>query len=214
MKKIFTLVAVITTAMVANAQSFVFTHQGKVLENGATVEVKAHEYLYEYTTKTGKTIQEWLVDCETDETFLLQNNTGSDIAYEGVLTVPERDNNWDLQWCLGTTCKPVTELPMTMNEVLPANETQSVNYHAAIEPQIGDYGSMLSTITINANGESRTVNIRFTYDESSNGIADVQNVNVKEVARYAANGSLLTAPQAGLNIVRMSDGSVRKVVVK
>lgn len=214
MKKIFTLVAVIATAMVANAQSFVFTHQGKVLENGATVEVKAHEYLYEHTTKTGKTIQEWLVDCETDETFLLQNNTGSDIAYEGVLTVPERDNNWDLQWCLGSTCKPVNELPMTMNEVLPANETQSVNYHAAIEPQIGDYGSMLSTITINANGESRTVNIRFTYDESSNGIADVQNVNVKEVARYAANGSLLTAPQAGLNIVRMSDGSVRKVVVK
>lgn len=35
-----------------------------------------------------------------------------------------------------------------------------------------------------------------------------------EVARYAADGQQLAAPAKGLNIVRMSDGSIRKVMVR
>lgn len=38
--------------------------------------------------------------------------------------------------------------------------------------------------------------------------------NAKEVARYNANGVLLKEPQRGLNIIRMSDGTVKKVTVK
>lgn len=37
---------------------------------------------------------------------------------------------------------------------------------------------------------------------------------VKEAARYSVNGQKLAAPTKGLNIVKMSDGTVRKVVVK
>ena len=36
----------------------------------------------------------------------------------------------------------------------------------------------------------------------------------KEVVRYDLNGRRLDAPQRGLNILRMSDGTVRKVMVK
>ena len=36
----------------------------------------------------------------------------------------------------------------------------------------------------------------------------------KEVARYTVDGQLISAPQHGINIVKMSDGSVRKVFVK
>lgn len=36
----------------------------------------------------------------------------------------------------------------------------------------------------------------------------------KETARYAIDGTLLTAPKKGVNIVRYADGSVRKVVVR
>ena len=35
-----------------------------------------------------------------------------------------------------------------------------------------------------------------------------------EVARYNLNGARLTAPQRGINVVRMSDGSTKKVLVK
>lgn len=38
--------------------------------------------------------------------------------------------------------------------------------------------------------------------------------NAKVVARYAANGTQLSAPQKGLNILKMSDGTTRKVIVK
>ncbi len=40
------------------------------------------------------------------------------------------------------------------------------------------------------------------------------SVEVHEVARYTLDGKLISAPQKGINIVRMSDGTTRKVVVK
>ena len=38
--------------------------------------------------------------------------------------------------------------------------------------------------------------------------------DVKEVSRYSVNGQRLAAPTKGLNIVKYSDGSVKKVVVQ
>ena len=47
------------------------------------------------------------------------------------------------------------------------------------------------------------------------GITGMTNsATVKEVARYDDNGHLLTAPTKGLNIVRYSDGTKKKVMVK
>ena len=40
------------------------------------------------------------------------------------------------------------------------------------------------------------------------------SVELREVARFSADGKRISAPQKGLNIIRMSDGSIRKVVVK
>ena len=40
------------------------------------------------------------------------------------------------------------------------------------------------------------------------------STNAKEVSRYSANGQRLSAPAKGLNIVKYSEGSVKKVVVE
>ena len=40
------------------------------------------------------------------------------------------------------------------------------------------------------------------------------STDTKEVSRYSANGQRLTVPAKGLNIVKYSDGSVKKVVVQ
>lgn len=50
----------------------------------------------------------------------------------------------------------------------------------------------------------------------STGIENVSNSadNVKEVARYSIDGTQLNAPAKGINIVKMSDGTTRKVVVE
>lgn len=50
---------------------------------------------------------------------------------------------------------------------------------------------------------------------SYTGISEVAgSESVKEVARYSINGLQLQAPQKGINIVKMSDGTTRKVLVK
>ena len=40
------------------------------------------------------------------------------------------------------------------------------------------------------------------------------STNAKEVSRYSANGQRLSAPAKGLNIVKYSDGSVKKVAIQ
>ena len=64
-------------------------------------------------------------------------------------------------------------------------------------------------------GEQRT----FTTGEDPTGIDGIRNdsangSDVHEVARYNMQGLRITSPERGLNIVRMSDGTVRKVMVK
>ena len=213
MKKLFTLIALLGMTAYANAQSFVFVMKGQVLDNDATVEIKATEYQSSYEWK-GKTYYEWLIDCGTGEDLVLKNNTSSDIPYNAVLTTPENETDWEISWCMGETCKPVPSVPFYIQETLPASGVQSVEYHVEIPTESDDYGTMLSTIKVEANGEIRTVNIRFVYDENSNSIAEVGNNNAVEVARYAIDGRQLTQPQAGINIVKMSDGNIRKVLVK
>ena len=46
------------------------------------------------------------------------------------------------------------------------------------------------------------------------GIGSAVNSTATEVARYDANGNLLVAPAKGLNIVRYSDGTVKKIMVE
>ena len=52
----------------------------------------------------------------------------------------------------------------------------------------------------------------FFIETGVEGVA-VDN-DATEVARYNLNGARLTAPQRGINVVRMSDGSTKKVLVK
>lgn len=49
--------------------------------------------------------------------------------------------------------------------------------------------------------------VEYDATKVDNSVVDKE---IKEVARYTANGQRLDAPTKGLNIVRYSDGSVRK----
>lgn len=48
------------------------------------------------------------------------------------------------------------------------------------------------------------------------GIKDVPNTSssATESARYSTDGTRIASPQKGINIIRMSDGTVKKVLVK
>ena len=50
------------------------------------------------------------------------------------------------------------------------------------------------------------------YDPSS--VSGIRNATTTEAARYTLDGRQVTAPQHGLNIIRLSDGTVKKIMVK
>lgn len=88
-----------------------------------------------------------------------------------------------------------------------------------------DYGQAEVEITIEKVDEANKVipeagkiNLTLTFNiDVTNGIDNALNnngQNVKEVARYNANGQLINAPAKGVNIVKLNNGKVIKQVVK
>lgn len=61
-------------------------------------------------------------------------------------------------------------------------------------------------------GESSTITVHFIYNEKSTGINGISNADATVVARYAADGTRLSAPQKGLNIVKLSNGKTVKYI--
>lgn len=53
-----------------------------------------------------------------------------------------------------------------------------------------------------------------TIEETSTGIRSSKAGSAVEVARFSVDGKILAAPAKGLNIVKMSDGTVKKVYLK
>ena len=206
MKKFFTLIAVLGMAAYASAQSFVFTKGGEVVEDNATFTFYAEEVEVDYGFGP-----EILLHLGAPEDLLLKNNTSEDIPITAILTYTDA-SPWEMSWCMGETCKTVGDSPYEITEVLPANSTMKLDYHAD-EYAVGIYGSFAANMRIEANGESRSVNINLVYLDPAS-VGEVSKANVTEVARYAVDGRQLTQPQRGLNIVKMSDGSVKKVMNK
>lgn len=73
-----------------------------------------------------------------------------------------------------------------------------------------------TTVTLNfcSNGISTTATVNVTVTQAT-GITDTQtSADVREVARFTIDGKRINQPQRGINIVKYSDGTVKKVVVK
>ena len=55
----------------------------------------------------------------------------------------------------------------------------------------------------------------FSLKSSTNGITGTQtSADIREIARYTIDGKRINQPQRGVNIVKYSDGTVKKVIVK
>lgn len=61
-------------------------------------------------------------------------------------------------------------------------------------------------------GDCSTVTVHFVYNEKSTGINGISNADATVVARYTADGTRLSAPQKGLNIVKLSNGKTVKYI--
>lgn len=73
-----------------------------------------------------------------------------------------------------------------------------------------------TTVELNfcSNGISTTATVNVTVTKAT-GITDTQtSADVREIARFTIDGKRINQPQRGINIVKYSDGTVKKVVVK
>lgn len=69
------------------------------------------------------------------------------------------------------------------------------------------------TIQINSNGKLAETVVSVEISEATD-IDAVEGAKVEEVGRYTLDGKMLNAPQRGINIIRMSDGTIKKVIVR
>lgn len=69
------------------------------------------------------------------------------------------------------------------------------------------------TLQINSNGKLAETVVSVTVTEST-GIESVETEDAKVSASYTLDGKLLNGPRKGINIVRMSNGKIKKVIVK
>ena len=74
-------------------------------------------------------------------------------------------------------------------------------------------GTAVITIQVNSNGKLAETTVSVTIAEAT-GISGVDAEGATEVSRFTLDGKKLDAPQRGINIVRMSDGTIKKVIVK
>lgn len=73
-----------------------------------------------------------------------------------------------------------------------------------------------TTVMLNfcSNGISTTATVNVTVTQAT-GITGTQtSADIREIARFTIDGKCINQPQRGINIVKYSDGTVKKVIVK
>ncbi|MBR3399520.1 MAG: hypothetical protein IKH08_07055, partial [Prevotella sp.] len=105
----------------------------------------------------------------------------------------------------------------SVNTTIVADEIQDYSYTADISSKsvIQDKTKLKVVALLIDKSNGSIINAaQTTIDDYTTGINDANIDNVVETARYNLNGHKINAPQHGVNIIRMSDGSVKKVVIK
>lgn len=107
----------------------------------------------------------------------------------------------------------------SISSTIQAGEIQSYTYEASIAGKslIQDKSKLKVIAMLIDRSTGRIANAAQTtindFDPSAiNAVSTASDV--RETGRYSLDGRQMTAPQRGLNIVRMSDGSIKKVIVK
>lgn len=207
-------------AQVDNTFSFIDAN-GNVVPDGATVTFYAEDKPFV------PEMPELGSELKADFDLSVRNNTNAE-AHISARIITNELSSGSVQFCFPNQCQPGT-LPADYtsdSRTFVANESQALG--SEWFPEEGKYGTAQFTLQLRvmsrsgsfpnyiydfvANGPTVTMNCIYA---DPTGIADMQaGKNVKEVARYDAGGRRLDVPCKGLNIVKMSNGETKKVVIR
>ncbi len=216
MKKLFTSILVFT-CLTASAQSVDTTFQfvdeeGNIIPDGSEITVK------------GLTPENEYEDAYISSGLYVQNTTDEKAGVGLTLSISRIDNG-ELQCCFPSSCnnqKTILTDHDNSKGFMTANQTKAFNTEffptaygtctATFQLRVHeDTGALLPGDQI-ATGPTITVN--FVYDETSAGIDGIPADKSEVVGVYTTDGHQLSAPVKGVNILKSSDGTVKKVYVK
>lgn len=105
-------------------------------------------------------------------------------------------------------------------QTLTSGETSEVSYTVSMPTYTKLKNALqydqIYVLAILIDSSNKVVNVAKAKvaDYDPTGISAVSSNNATETVRYTLDGRQITAPQHGLNIIKMNDGTVRKVIVK
>ena len=223
MKKIYTLIAALAFAAGSFAQTdntFEFVDKdGNVVPDGSTITVNevSDDGMGTPMIKTGLHV-----------VSRSSNKEGVGLVYtlskmdNGAFAAcfPDKCINRDAIGTFdnGTAFMEANENKDFMTEWLPATygtatATFTLSRYEVVKKTVPELGVTIEEVGEKiADGPTVTVNFVYTDPTAINGVESSSKKKV--VARYNANGQRIAEPQHGLNIVKYSDGTTRKVVVK
>lgn len=106
----------------------------------------------------------------------------------------------------------------SVNSTINAGEVQNYNFKADITSKstIQDKSKLTVAALLIDQTTGGIVNAAQVaiQDFNPTAITGIQEATATEAARYTLDGRQVTAPQHGLNIIRLSDGTVKKIMVK
>lgn len=115
--------------------------------------------------------------------------------------------------------EPLKGIDGSVNTTINADEVQNFSYTASLTSQslnlIQDKSKLQAFALLIDRTNGRIVNAtRMNIQDYAAGIMDIENAAATVTSYYTIDGKLLQAPRKGVNIVRYSDGSTRKIVMK
>lgn len=102
------------------------------------------------------------------------------------------------------------------NEATETSYTLSLPTKTILKNALKKNNVYVAVLLINEDGTiANAVKVKVEgFDKDANGIHTVNTAKTAAAQRYALDGRQLNAAQHGLNIIRMADGSVKKVMIK
>ncbi len=216
MKKIFTSILVFA-CLTVSAQSVDNTFQfvdeeGNVIPDGSEITVK------------GLTPESAYSDAFIDSGIYVQNTTDEQAGVGLTLTISRIDNGF-LSCCFPSSCK---ESSTTLSNYDSGKAFMTANQTKTLQTEFSPtaYGTCIATFQLRVHEDTGvlnpgdqiaigpTITVNFVYDETSAGIEGVPADESEVVGVYTIDGKLLDASMKGVNLLRMSDGSTKKVYVK
>ncbi|MBR1732391.1 MAG: dockerin type I repeat-containing protein [Alloprevotella sp.] len=188
MKKIYTLLAVLLTAVFsipATAQVFKVTNNGEDVKDGDVITIKAEEEVLDY----GDFVLE-LVEAKSNPTvvtgLLIENvaGTSQDVRVTARVDNSTAAGGYAMQMCCGGLCQRAVDGMVTKefslkSDPLPTPFQYDVDFLA-----VGNYGTVKTSVTVISGSQTLNFSVEFVYEQEEGNKFDLNgdgNVDVSDV---------------------------------